>query len=104
MSALEAARVPTVNGARYLEQLCKHWGHRLAIVRDGGEARVTLLNDAVVTLAATPEALDVAIRAATPGAMGEAKDTVVRHLDRFAFREAPLLFEWRDHGAEARSI
>jgi hypothetical protein len=25
------ARVPTVNGSRYLQQLCKHWSHNLKV-------------------------------------------------------------------------
>lgn len=32
MSAVSAtAYVPTENGARYLQQLCKHWSHNLAV-------------------------------------------------------------------------
>jgi hypothetical protein len=26
-----SARVPTVNGSRYLQQLCKHWSHNLSV-------------------------------------------------------------------------
>ena len=25
------ARVPTTSGSRYLQQLCKHWSHNLAV-------------------------------------------------------------------------
>jgi hypothetical protein len=29
------------------------------------------------------------------------KDVVAKHLDRFAFREAPLTFDWTDLGLDA---
>ncbi|GLK80334.1 DUF2218 domain-containing protein [Methylopila turkensis] len=95
MAILDAASVPTANGARYVAQLCKHWSHKLEVEQNGDAARIVLLNDAVVTLAARPEALDLAIEAASPEDLELAKDVLVRHLDRFAFREAPLAYGWR---------
>jgi hypothetical protein len=96
MSVSAVCAVPTAHAARYLAQLCGHWRHKLAVEMEGDRARVTLLNDAAVTLAASPSALEVAIRAETPDDMAAAKDTVARHLDRFGFREAPLTFDWRE--------
>ncbi|MFD1702303.1 DUF2218 domain-containing protein [Methylopila henanensis] len=96
MPVTEGARVPTANGARYVAQLCKHWSHKLEVAQNGDSARIVLLNDAVVTLVAQPETLDVGIEAASPEDLELAKDVVVRHLDRFAFREAPLAYGWRD--------
>ena len=34
--------------------------------------------------------------ASVEGQLEALKDTVARHLDRFAFRDAPLAFDWRD--------
>ena len=31
MSVASTARVPTGSGSRYLQQLCKHWSHNLAV-------------------------------------------------------------------------
>ena len=31
MTVAATASVPTVSGARYLQQLCKHWSHNLAV-------------------------------------------------------------------------
>ena len=36
------------------------------------------------------------IDASAPGQLEGLKGAVARHLDRFAFREAPLTFDWKD--------
>ena len=36
------------------------------------------------------------IEASAPGQLEALKGAVARHLDRFAFREAPLTFDWVD--------
>ena len=41
MSVAAEARVPTQNGSRYLQQLCKHWSHNLDVTFDKIEGRVT---------------------------------------------------------------
>ena len=35
------AEVPTASGSRYLQQLCKHWTHNLAVEFDGQQGKVT---------------------------------------------------------------
>lgn len=47
-------------------------------------------------MAAGPEALDCRIEASAPEQLEGLKGAVQRHLDRFAFREAPLPFDWVD--------
>jgi uncharacterized protein len=87
------AHVPTTFGAKYLQQLCKHWGHKLEVEFTDGEGTVRF-PDAVATLKAGPEALTVAVEAADPTTVERMKQVVATHLDRFAFREAPLAFDW----------
>ena len=41
-------------------------------------------------------ALSVRIDASAEGQLEALKGAVARHLDRFAFREAPLRFDWQD--------
>ena len=50
--------------------------------------------DAVLTLTAGPDALECRIDASEPGQLEALKGVVASHLDRFAFREAPLAFDW----------
>ena len=105
MSYASTARVPTANGSRYLQQLCKHWSHKLTVDYTAGRGRVVFPRDArgadwpgegVVTFAAEADALTCRIEASAPDQRDGLKGAVARHLDRFAFREAPLAFDWRD--------
>ena len=49
----------------------------------------------MVTFDAAPDALGVRIDATSPEQLDGLKGAVARHLDRFAFREAPLSFDWQ---------
>jgi uncharacterized protein len=99
------ARVPTPNGSRYLQQLCKHWSHNLPVdfTPDAGKvifpknARgADWPGDAVLTLKAGMDALQCSLEASAEAQREALKNTVAGHLDRFAFREAPLKFDWQD--------
>ncbi len=105
MSAASVARVPTAHGSRYLQQLCKHWSHNLAVEFTPGRGRVVFPRDArgadwpgeaVATMTAHDGTLECRIEASAPGQLDALKGALARHLDRFAFREAPLAFDWRD--------
>ncbi|KGB53279.1 hypothetical protein FG91_02866 [Sphingopyxis sp. LC81] len=98
------ANVPTAHASKYLQQLCKHWQHNLAVefTPDHGtvafpkDARgATWAGDALVTFDAGPDALSVRIDASSADHVEAMKGVVARHLDRFAFREAPLAFDWQ---------
>lgn len=52
----------------------------------------------LLTMTARPDALDVRIALTDPDMADKAKEVVAVHLDRFAFREAPLPFDWRAEG------
>lgn len=103
-SATATARVPTATGSKYLQQLCKHWQHNLAVEFTADHGTVVFPRDArdadwpgdaTVTFDAEADALLVRIDASDPGQLDGLKGAVARHLDRFAFREAPLAFDWR---------
>lgn len=102
------AHVPTAHASRYLQQLCKHWAHNLAVEFDESKGTVTFPRnargadwpgDARLTLNAQADALDCRLEASSEGQLEALKGAVSRHLDRFAFREAPLPFDWRDQRA-----
>ena len=104
MTAQATARVPTAHASRYLQQLCKHWQHNLAVEFTPERGTVTFPRDArgaewpadaLVTFDAAADTLDVTIAASAPGQLEGLKGAIARHLDRFAFREAPLAFDWR---------
>ena len=88
------ASVPTTSGSKYLQQLCKHWSHKLTVDFDAAKGTVTFPN-ALATMEAQPEALLVTIEAQDAETVERMKGVVSSHLDRFAFREAPLPFDWK---------
>ncbi|WP_242116532.1 DUF2218 domain-containing protein [Sphingomonas lacusdianchii] len=99
-----AATVPTAHASRYLQQLCKHWQHNLTVEYDANHGTVVFPRDArgadhpadaLVTFDAGDDALTVRIDASSTEQLEGLKGAVARHLDRFAFREAPLTFDWR---------
>jgi uncharacterized protein len=90
-----SANVPTANASKYIQQLCKHWSHRLEV--DFTEQKgVVRFPDAVVTLVVQPDDLTVTIDAQEKETVERMKGVVSSHLDRFAFREAPLKFDWSE--------
>ncbi len=99
-----AASVPTTNASRYLQQLCKHWSHNLAVTFSAREGTITFPKhgfgknypaDAAVKLQARESELEVLVHASADEQLEGVKSAVASHLDRFAFREAPLAFNWR---------
>ena len=88
------AVVPTENGWKYLQQLCKHWSHKLD-VELGEKSGIVRFSEAVATMSSDDQALRVEIKAASDDVLERMKGVVSSHLDRFAFREAPLPFEWK---------
>jgi len=91
------ASVPTANAAKYVQQLCKHWSHRLEVDLSDQKG-VVRFPAAVVKLEAGPDALKVAIEGEGSEEVERLKGVVASHLDRFAFREAPLRFDWSAGG------
>lgn len=103
MTVSAMARTPTAQASKYLQQLCKHWEHNLAVTFDATHGTVVFPKDArgadwpgdaTVTFVAEGDALLTRIDASDPAQLDGLKGAVARHLDRFAFREAPLAFDW----------
>lgn len=55
--------------------------------------------DATLRLHARENSLECQLEASAAGQLESLKGAVERHLDRFAFREAPLTFTWQDISA-----
>ena len=103
--ASSTALVPTTNGSRYLQQLCKHWAHNLEVEFTPERGTIVFPPDARgadwpgegrVTMVAHPGTLECRIDASVHEQLEGLKGVLASHLDRFAFREAPLAFDWRD--------
>ncbi|ODP38278.1 DUF2218 domain-containing protein [Sphingomonas turrisvirgatae] len=93
----------TDKASRYLQQLCKHWEHNLKVEFTADRGTIVFPKDArgadwpadaLVTLDARPDGMAIRIDASADGQLDGLKGAVERHIDRFAFREAPLTYEW----------
>jgi hypothetical protein len=99
-----SAHVQTSNASKYLQQLCKHWEHNLQVEFTPENGTVIFPRDArgadhpgdaVVTFNAVEDGLDVRIDASSDEQLEGLKGAVAKHVDRFAFREGALAYDWR---------
>jgi hypothetical protein len=98
--------VPTAHASRYLQQLCKHWSHNLAVTFSESEGTVTFPRnargadwpgDATLALQAHADGLVCRLEASSTGQLEALKGAVARHLYCFAFPDAPLPFHLQAH-------
>jgi hypothetical protein len=89
------ATVPTASANRYLQQLAKHWSHKMAVEFTPDTASIAFPNGSHLAMRASDAALDVTVTVPADGDLDRMCRVVAEHLDRFAFREAPLSFDWR---------
>lgn len=94
--SMSVARVPTLSASRYLQQLAKHWSHKMEVVFTPEEGTITFPNGSTLEMRASSETLDVILTVPEDGDVARMREVVSSHLDRFAFREAPLTFDWRE--------
>jgi hypothetical protein len=87
------AEVATPEAPRYLQQLCKHFGHKLPVTFDERSGRITF-SIGECRLHADEATIRLSLSAPDAHRMGELQDVVARHLLRFAFRDPPKI-EWR---------
>ncbi|HTR13422.1 MAG TPA: DUF2218 domain-containing protein [Roseiarcus sp.] len=87
------ADVETANASRYLQQLCKHFQHKLPVAFDPHAGRIEFPSGEC-RLEADDARLQLFLAAPDAEAMERLQDVVARHLLRFAFRE-DLKVDWR---------
>ena len=79
----------TAHASRYLQQLAKHFGHKVPVTFTPFEGKVTL-PFGTCELAADETALSVTVKGQSRD-IGRLEQFVGDHLARFAFRENPNL-------------
>lgn len=93
MSLIETGRFETLNGSKYLQQLCKHFAHKVA-VEFGPDSGAVDLPPGPARLTATGDALSVEITAEDEIGLEHARNIIDDHLKRFAFREECEGMDW----------
>ena len=96
---LSVARVPTRSASRYLQQLGKHWSHNMIVTFSEEEGTITFPNSSRLEMRASDETLDLLLYVPASEDAARMREVVASHLDRFAFREAPLTFDWQERAA-----
>ncbi len=94
--SISVARVPTLSASRYLQQLAKHWSHKMQVSFTAEEGTILFPDGSKLAMRADSDMLDIVLTVPEDGDVARMQDVVASHLDRFAFREAPLTFDWRD--------
>lgn len=94
--SVSVATVETGLAQRYMVQLCKHFAHKLpvALAETAGSIR---FEAGLCLLSAGPERLELRIEAEDDAARVRLEGVVARHLERFAFRDPPVL-AWQPAG------
>ena len=94
--SVSVARVPTLSASRYLQQLAKHWSHKMEVSFTAEEGTISFPNGAHLAMRADSETLDLVLTVPEDGDALRMREVVASHIDRFAFREGPLTYDWRE--------
>lgn len=92
------AHIATVNGAKYVQQLCRHWSHRFETEANATHGRVNFEVGAA-HFAVRDDRLTATIAAPDAATLVRLQPVVAEHLRRFAFREA-LAIDWEPAAAD----
>lgn len=94
--SVSVARVPTLSASRYLQQLAKHWSHKMEVSFTAEEGSIAFPNGAHLAMRADSATLDLVLTVLEDGDALRMREVVASHIDRFAFREGPLTYDWRE--------
>ena len=85
----------TPNASKYLQQLCKHFAHKIEVSFDETSGRIPFALG-IAEVSATAEALMVRFSEVADDKRADAKSVIDKHLERFAFREEFTAMHWQD--------
>ncbi len=86
-------RFETANGSKYLQQLCKHFAHKIEVSYTPEEG-VCVFPMGKAYLTADQTGLTVRFELHSTEGAASARNVIDRHLERFAFREAFTSMQW----------
>lgn len=87
------ALIPTASASRYLQQICKHFGHKIPVRFDPQSGQIDFPMG-ICALEADSVALKLSLVARDAEQLPQFEDVVARHLLRFAFREE-MQIDWQ---------
>lgn len=86
-------RFPTSHASKYLQQLCKHFAHKIDVTYDETSAEAAL-PPGPCKMSADEMELQIEITAQDVEGLEVAKRIIDSHLERFAFREEFKTMDW----------
>jgi uncharacterized protein len=92
--------IATASGSRYLQQLCKHWAHKLKVEFTPLEGQIEFDGGRLCKLKADDGGLALLVSAADSATLVRTEGVVIEHLKRFAFREEFGTPVWSEVGAD----
>lgn len=96
-SLTDEGRFKTANASRYLQQLCKHFVHKIEVRLDQykGELMVPL---SPISLTAKDDELVVTLTSDNADRLEKSRGVIDSHLERFAFKEGLKGMDWSVNG------
>lgn len=90
MTLVSTADVHIAMPARYLGQLCKHFGHRVPMTLDGDRGSITFPFGTCV-MSAAEETLWIRLEAPDATDLDELEGVIRSHLERFTWKDQPAI-------------
>lgn len=87
------ARLTTANGSKYLQQLCKHFAHKIDVVFTPTHGEIKFSFGTAI-LDADADGLTMTARVDDADKLGQTQNVIESHLVRFAFREEIGPLDW----------
>ena len=94
MTEVSTGFAPCEKPERYIQQLVSHWGHKYATSYDAGTGAFPFSDTEHATMAVAEGGIAITLSTAEADRNIHMRGVIERHIDRFAFREAPLSYEW----------
>ena len=79
--------IETEAASQNLQKLCRHWSHKFNVAFTAREGRITFPGERFCEMLAEGKSLFLRVDGPSLEAAREIADVVMRHLERFAFRE-----------------
>jgi hypothetical protein len=100
VSSISTGFARCANASRYVQQLVSHWSHKMAASWEagevGGHAEFPFSNTTLAAMDTSEAGITVTLTTIDAEENVRMRGVIERHLDRFAFREAPLSYEWTE--------
>jgi len=93
--------IKTQSGSKYLQQLCKHWAHKIeALTYDSQKAHIPFNEEVLLELFARDGVLEAQLRAPDEETLLRYEGVFANHIERFAFRETLEIIWQRQPGLQ----